>query len=147
MKLLYTDEENSHLTYEFFMKIAEAVFDYLNNKENQYEISLLITNDETIHLLNKEYRQKDKPTDVLSFPMEDDIMLGDIVISLDTAKNQAQEREIGLDREIAFLFIHGLLHLLGYDHETSVEDEKEMFALQEEILKKLIDYGAVSQLI
>lgn len=144
MKLLYTDEENSHLTYEFFMKIAEAVFDYLNNKENQYEISLLITNDETIHLLNKEYRQKDKPTDVLSFPMEDDIMLGDIVISLDTAKNQAQEREIGLEREIAFLFIHGLLHLLGYDHETSVEDEKEMFALQEEILKKLIDYGAVS---
>lgn len=144
MKLLYTDEENSHLTYEFFMKIAEAVFDYLNNKENQYEISLLITNDETIHLLNKEYRQKDRPTDVLSFPMEDDIMLGDIVISLDTAKNQAQEREIGLDREIAFLFIHGLLHLLGYDHETSAEDEKEMFALQEEILKKLIDYGAVS---
>lgn len=144
MKLLYTDEENSHLTYEFFMKIAEAVFDYLNNKENQYEISLLITNDETIHLLNKEYRQKDKPTDVLSFPMEDDIMLGDIVISLDTAKNQAQEREIGLDREIAFLFIHGMLHLLGYDHETSIEDEKEMFALQEEILKKLIDYGAVS---
>lgn len=144
MKLLYTDEENSSLTYEFFMKIAEAVFDYLNNKENQYEISLLITNDETIHLLNKEYRQKDKPTDVLSFPMEDEVMLGDIVISLDTAKNQAQEREIGLEREIAFLFIHGLLHLLGYDHETSVEDEKEMFALQEEILKKLIDYGAVS---
>lgn len=144
MKLLYTDEENSHLTYEFFMKIVEAVFDYLNNKENQYEISLLITNDETIHLLNKEYRQKDKPTDVLSFPMEDDIMLGDIVISLDAAKNQAQERDINVDREVAFLFIHGLLHLLGYDHETSVEDEKEMFALQEEILKKLIDYGAVS---
>ena len=144
MKLLYTDEENSSLTYEFFMKIVEAVFDYLNNKENQYEISLLITNDETIHQLNKEYRQKDKPTDVLSFPMEDEVMLGDIVISLDTAKNQAQEREIGLEREIAFLFIHGLLHLLGYDHETSVEDEKEMFALQEEILKKLIDYGAVS---
>ena len=144
MKLLYTDEENSSLTYEFFMKIVEAVFDYLNNKENQYEISLLITNDETIHQLNKEYRQKDKPTDVLSFPMEDEVMLGDIVISLDTAKNQAQEREIGLEREIVFLFIHGLLHLLGYDHETSVEDEKEMFALQEEILKKLIDYGAVS---
>lgn len=144
MKLLYTDEENSSLTYEFFMKIAEAVFDYLNNKENQYEISLLITNDETIHLLNKEYRQKDKPTDVLSFPMEDEVMLGDIVISLDTAKNQAQERDIGLEREIAFLFIHGLLHLLGYDHETSAEDEKEMFTLQEEILKKLIDYGAVS---
>lgn len=144
MKLLYTDEENSSLTYEFFIGIAEAVFKHLDMEENNYEISLLITDDETIHQLNKEYRQKDRPTDVLSFPMEDDIMLGDIVISLDTAKNQAQEREIGLDRETAFLFIHGLLHLLGYDHETSVEDEKEMFALQEEILKKLIDYGAVS---
>lgn len=144
MKLLYTDEENSSLTHEFFMSIAEAVFKYLDMEENNYEISLLITDDETIHQLNKEYRQKDRPTDVLSFPMDDEVMLGDIVISLDTAKNQAQEREIGLDREIAFLFIHGLLHLLGYDHETSVEDEKEMFALQEEILKKLIDYGAVS---
>ena len=144
MKLLYTDEENSSLTYEFFMKIAEAVFKYIDMEENNYEISLLITDDETIHQLNKEYRQKDRPTDVLSFPMEDEVMLGDIVISLDTAKNQAQERDIGLEKEIAFLFIHGLLHLLGYDHETSVEDEKEMFALQEEILKKLIDYGAVS---
>ncbi len=144
MKLLYTDEENSSLTYKFFIGITEAVFKHLDMEENNYEISLLITDDETIHQLNKEYRQKDRPTDVLSFPMEDDIMLGDIVISLDTAKNQAQEREIGLEREIAFLFIHGLLHLLGYDHETSVEDEKEMFALQEEILKKLIDYGAVS---
>lgn len=144
MKLLYTDEENSSLTYEFFIGIAEAVFKHLDMEENNYEISLLITDDETIHQLNKEYRQKDRPTDVLSFPMDDEVMLGDIVISLDTAKNQAQEREIGLDRETAFLFIHGLLHLLGYDHETSVEDEKEMFALQEEILKKLIDYGAVS---
>lgn len=143
MTLLYTDEENSHLTYEFFTGIVEAVFNHLNI-ENNYEISLLITNDETIHQLNKEYRQKDKPTDVLSFPLDDDTMLGDIVISLDTAKRQAEEREINLDRETAFLFIHGLLHLLGYDHETSIEDEKEMFALQEEILKKLIDYGAVS---
>ena len=144
MKLLYTDEENSSLTYEFFIGITKAVFKHLDMEENNYEISLLITDDETIHQLNKEYRQKDRPTDVLSFPMEDDIMLGDIVISLDTAKKQALERDINVDREVAFLFIHGLLHLLGYDHETSVEDEKEMFALQEEILKKLIDYGAVS---
>lgn len=144
MKLLYTDEENSGLTYEFFIDITKAVFKYIDMEENNYEISLLITDDETIHQLNKEYRQKDRPTDVLSFPMEDDIMLGDIVISLDTAKKQALERDINVDREVAFLFIHGLLHLLGYDHETSAEDKKEMFALQEEILKKLIDYKVVS---
>lgn len=144
MKLLYTDETNSNLIYEFFNKIAENVFNHLDIAENNYEISLLITDDETIHNLNKEYRQKDKPTDVLSFPMDDEVLLGDIVISIDTAKKQAEEREINIDREAAFLFIHGLLHLLGYDHETSVEDEKEMFALQEEILKKLIDCGVVS---
>ena len=144
MKLLYIDETNCNLSYEFFNKIAENVFNHLDIAENTYEISLLITDDETIHNLNKEYRQKDKPTDVLSFPMDDEVLLGDIVISMDTAKKQAEEREINIDREAAFLFIHGLLHLLGYDHETSAEDEKEMFALQEEILKKLIDYGVVS---
>lgn len=144
MKILYTDEMNCGLTYEFFTKIAEEVFNELDMQDNQYEISLLLTDDETIRQLNKEYRNKDKSTDVLSFPMEDDIMLGDIAISVDTAKRQAEEAEINIDRETAFLFIHGLLHLLGYDHETSKEDEEEMFALQEKILKKLIDYGAVS---
>ncbi len=144
MKILYTDEMNCGLTYEFFTKVAESVFNELDMQDNQYEISLLLTDDETIRQLNKEYRNKDKSTDVLSFPMEDEIMLGDIVISVDTAKRQAEEAEINLDRETAFLFIHGLLHLLGYDHETSQEDEAEMFALQEKILKKLIDYGTVS---
>ncbi len=144
MRILYTDEENSNLSYEFFNKIAEAVFSHLNLENNQYEISLLITNDNTIHQYNKEYRGKDRPTDVLSFPMEEEIMLGDIVISIETAKRQAEERDIMLDREAAFLFIHGLLHLLGYDHEIDKQAEEEMFALQEEILKKLIDYGTVS---
>lgn len=144
MKILYTDEMNCGLTYDFFTKIAESVFNELDMQDNQYEISLLLTDDETIRQLNKEYRNKDKSTDVLSFPMEDDIMLGDIVISVDTASRQAAEAEINIDRETAFLFIHGLLHLLGYDHETSQEDEAEMFALQEKILKKLIDYGTVS---
>lgn len=144
MKILYTDEMNCGLTYEFFTKVAESVFNELDMQDNQYEISLLLTDDETIRQLNKEYRNKDKSTDVLSFPMEDEIMLGDIAISVDTAKRQAEEAEINIDRETAFLFIHGLLHLLGYDHETSQEDETEMFALQEKILKKLIDYGTVS---
>lgn len=144
MKILYTDEMDCGLTYDFFTKIAESVFNELDMQDNQYEISLLLTDDETIRQLNKEYRNKDKSTDVLSFPMEDDIMLGDIAISVDTAKRQAEEAEINIDRETAFLFIHGLLHLLGYDHETSQEDEAEMFALQEKILKKLIDYGTVS---
>ena len=144
MKILYTDEMNCGLSYEFFTLAAEAVFDEIDMSNNEYEISLLITDDETIRQYNKEYRNKDRATDVLSFPMEDEIMLGDIVISFDTAKRQAEEAGINADRETAFLFIHGLLHLLGYDHETSYEDEEEMFALQEKRLKKLVDCGTVS---
>ncbi len=144
MKILYTDEMNCCLSYEFFTTVAEAVFNELDMSNNEYEISLLITDDKTIRQYNKEYRNKDRATDVLSFPMEDEIVLGDIAISFDTAKRQAEEAEINIDREVAFLFIHGLLHLLGYDHETSEEDEAKMFVLQEKILKKLIDYGTVS---
>ena len=144
MKILYTDEMNCNLSYEFFTLVAEAVFNELDMSSNEYEISLLITDDETIRQYNKEYRNKDRATDVLSFPMEDDVMLGDIAVSFDTAKRQAEEAEINIDREVAFLFIHGLLHLLGYDHEISEEDEAKMFVLQEKILKKLIDYGTVS---
>ena len=136
MKILYTDEMNCCLSYEFFTLVAESVFNELDMSSNEYEISLLITDDETIRKYNKEYRNKDRATDVLSFPMEDDIILGDVAISFETAKRQSEEAEINIDREVAFLFIHGLLHLLGYDHETSQEDEEEMFALQEKILKK-----------
>ncbi len=135
---------NCCLSYEFFTLVAESVFNELDMSSNEYEISLLITDDETIRKYNKEYRNKDRATDVLSFPMEDDIILGDVAISFETAKRQSEEAEINIDREVAFLFIHGLLHLLGYDHETSQEDEEEMFALQEKILKKLVDYGTVS---
>ena len=144
MKILYTDEMNCCLSYEFFTLVAESVFNELDMSSNEYEISLLITDDETIRKYNQEYRNKDRATDVLSFPMEDDIILGDVAISFETAKRQSEEAEINIDREVAFLFIHGLLHLLGYDHETSQEDEEEMFALQEKILKKLVDYGTVS---
>ena len=144
MKILYTDEMNCCLSYEFFTLVAESVFNELDMSSNEYEISLLITDDETIRKYNKEYRNKDRATDVLSFPMEDDIILGDVAISFENAKRQSEEAEINIDREVAFLFIHGLLHLLGYDHETSQEDEEEMFALQEKILKKLVDYGTVS---
>lgn len=144
MRILYTDEVESNFSLDFFSDIAEEVFKFLGIEDNDYEISLLMTDDEVIREYNNQYRGKDRPTDVLSFPMEEENILGDIAISYDTAKRQAEENEINADREIAFLFIHGLLHLLGYDHETSEEDEKEMFDLQEKILKKLIDYKRVS---
>lgn len=107
------------------------------------EISVTYTDSGNIHRLNKEYRGIDRPTDVLSFPQLDvlpeqsdtTVALGDIVISTEQAKKQAEEYGHSLKREVSFLAVHSVLHLLGYDHETSEEDEKVMFAKQKEILE------------
>ncbi len=105
------------------------------------EFNIIITNNEKIHKINKEYRGIDRETDVISFALEDekDIeyedfrLLGDIYISIDRTYSQATEYGHSRVREICFLATHGILHLLGYDH-MDPEDEKEMFALQNELL-------------
>ena len=110
--------------------------------DNLFEVSVTICNDEYIHKLNKEYRGKDKATDVLSFPIlefdtpEVMTLLGDIIISVDTASRQAEEYGNTLERELCFLSVHSSLHLLGYDHEISEEEEKYMISKQKEILSK-----------
>lgn len=91
------------------------------------DVELLLTNDATIHALNKQYRGKDKPTDVLSFSLEDPVHLGQLVISVDRAREQAKDIGQSLEDELQFLFTHGVLHLLGYDHE---EPEEEKIMLQ-----------------
>jgi len=148
LTVLVKDDVNSGLDTEFFQKCAEMACVMAKVEFEEAEISVLITDDAKIHELNREYRGKDMPTDVLSFVMtetgiEDGGMLGDVVISIDTAKKQAEERGISLRREGAFLFIHGVLHLLGFDHEISDEDEKEMFDLQEAVLTELINQKTV----
>ena len=149
IEILITDETESGLKPELFQQAAESVMEELDISFEECEISLLICSDAQIQELNKEYREKDYATDVLSFPMSDNPyeeggMLGDIVISIDTAKKQAQEADIALDREVSFLFIHGLLHLMGFDHELGPDEEEEMFSLQEEILLKLVNSGEVA---
>ncbi len=111
----------------------------LDIKNAEFNV-IFIKNDE-IHAMNKEYRGVDRPTDVITFALEDhkDIelvgirLLGDVYISIDKAREQAIEYGHSLKREISFLTIHGLLHLLGYDH-MNPDDEKVMFSLQDEIL-------------
>jgi probable rRNA maturation factor len=111
-------------------------------------VSVSIVDNRYIHKINKKYRHIDRPTDVISFAFLDSennydkvlflpgpVVLGDIYISLEKAKEQAEEYGHSLHRELSFLFVHGLLHLLGYDHMNE-EDEKEMFQLQEEILSE-----------
>ena len=124
---------------ELVKKAVEATLGFEGWKYD-CEVSVTFTDNESIRELNREYRDIDRPTDVLSFPMDDegdDSVLGDIVISLERAMEQAEEYGHSLAREISFLTVHSCLHLLGYDHETGEEDEKEMFGKQEEILNKL----------
>ena len=112
------------------------------NIENAIFNIIFVTNDE-IHRLNKEYRNIDRVTDVISFALEDNKkidlesirVLGDIYIAIDVAYNQAQEYNHSKEREVPFLATHGVLHLLGYDH-MNPKDEKIMFDLQEELLSK-----------
>jgi metalloprotein, YbeY family len=108
--------------------------------------SIIIVDNSYIHKLNKEYRGIDRVTDVISFALEDDKsmiipdeirLLGDIYISIDKAKEQAEEYGHSLERELCFLSVHGLYHLLGYDHETE-EEAEVMFKKQEEVL---MEYG------
>ena len=113
------------------------------NVSNAYFNIIFINNDE-IHKINKEYRNIDRETDVISFALEDDStypnldirVLGDIYISVDRIKSQALEYGHSEVRETCFLAVHGLLHLLGYDHTKSLEDEKIMFEKQDIILDK-----------
>ena len=111
------------------------------------EVSLTLVDDEQIHEINREYRDVDRPTDVISFALEEgeepaviggpaEMLLGEIVISMETARRQAEEYGHTLAREVAFLALHGMLHLLGYDHMTAA-DEKRMFDKQTEILTAL----------
>lgn len=124
---------------DLIKKAVEGTLEYENFDKN-CEISVTFTDNENIRELNREYRDIDRETDVLSFPMDDEgdeVVLGDVVISLEKAKEQAEEYGHSIEREISFLCVHSCLHLLGYDHETSEEDEKEMFMKQHEILEKI----------
>ena len=127
------------------IEILKPLLEYARIKENledtELEFSVIIVDNKRIHEINKEYRGIDRPTDVISFALEDNEeiefdhyrVLGDIYISIDKVREQAREYGHSEKRELAFLTVHGFLHLLGYDH-MKPEDEKVMFARQEEIL-------------
>ncbi|MEH6888298.1 rRNA maturation RNase YbeY [Bacillus sp. JJ864] len=134
-------EEYVELIQQLVEKAAE-----IESVEDGAELSITFVNNERIQEINREYRDKDQPTDVISFAMEDmgegemeivgvemPRMLGDIIISIPRAKEQAEEYGHSFDRELGFLAVHGFLHLLGYDHMTE-EEEKVMFGKQKEIL-------------
>ena len=122
---------------------------YEEGYKGDFEVSVTFTDNAGIREINKEYRDIDRETDVLSFPMTDEgeeftvnpetdcYMLGDIVISLEKALAQAEEYGHSFRREVAFLTVHSMLHLLGYDHERSEEEEREMFGKQDIVLEAM----------
>ncbi len=143
--LAYVNETSFPDDYqEDFQAILKTALATLNIHDD-VEMSVILVDDEKIHQINRDYRKIDRSTDVISFALEDNEQyyvegmpreLGDIFISVDHAQAQAQEYGHSLRREMCFLFTHGVLHLLGYDHMNK-EDEEEMFGLQKVILDKL----------
>lgn len=150
MELIMDVNDQTETIGEETIEFIEKLLKHAAEKEGltkDTEISLTFVTNEEIREINREYRGKDTPTDVISFAMEEQgegeieilgeesmpTVLGDIIISIERAKEQAEEYGHSYKRELGFLTVHGFLHLLGYDHMNE-EDEKEMFSKQDEIL-------------
>ena len=134
-------EENLEKEFEIMHNVLVHGIEKL--KVGDVNFNVIIVDNEYIHKLNREYRGIDRETDVISFALEDDKtfnpeirILGDIYISIDKAKSQSKEYGHSLLRELCFLAVHGMLHLLGYDHMEK-EEEEVMFKLQEDILDEM----------
>lgn len=125
-------------------RTAQRILGLLN--QDRVELSLALVDNQEIKKLNACYRKKDQPTDVLSFPSGEQLptgiqILGDVVISVEQAEEQARERRKTLEQEIESLLIHGILHLLGYDHERSRKEAKIMQGLERKISRALCVSG------
>lgn len=148
------EQEKIEVTDEIISLIQTVCEEVMKEEECEFdaEVSVTFTDNDNIRIINNEYRNIDRETDVLSFPMlefdgdfadaeydydGDYVMLGDIVLSLEKARAQAEEYNHSLRREIAFLTAHSMLHLLGYDHVDDAEGERIMIEKQETVLNRL----------
>ena len=153
LRIYFENDQKKHaIKYKMQMLIRRTILETLDYEgmENDAEVSVTFVDDQGIRELNNRFRGMDKPTDVLSFPLLDyegeseepffDELchnLGDIVISLERAMVQANEFGHSFEREVAFLTAHSMLHLLGYDHELSEEDDADMRRRQNDIMDRL----------
>ena len=139
--LISKDVYDRQITKKFIKETASKILKEL--QLDGVELSITLTDNQTIRELNRNWRKKDRPTDVLSFPIDEKPpgyryrVLGDVVISLPYAKKQAEEIGIPYKDEVVRLLIHGILHLLGYDHEVCPAEAKKMFSLQDRIFGKI----------
>ena len=127
-------------------KIAQAILVLVGQAEA--ELSLALIGNSEMQKLNVKYRGKDYPTDVLSFPVDETLLpahpiLGDVIISVQMARQQAKDRGRTADEEMVTLLIHGIVHLLGYDHERSANDARVMKRLENKIYRQLCEQGLI----
>ncbi|WP_025679638.1 rRNA maturation RNase YbeY [Paenibacillus polymyxa] len=159
LQLAWNNEQNDMVINESLITLLNTLLEQAGKAEGvtDGEVALTFVNDDQIHELNRDYRGIDRPTDVLSFAMKETLdeeleiiyepteenplndvpdVLGDIIISVQTAQAQSQEYGHSIEREIGFLFVHGFLHLLGYDHQDDAS-EAEMMGKQEAVLAQV----------
>lgn len=132
MEINVFNNYNGEINFDY-QKIIDAIRNYFKFEKTA---SLILVDNQEIHKINLQYRGIDRSTDVISFEDDEDDYIGEIFISIDKVIEQSRTYNHSVEREFAFLLIHGLLHLQGYDHQTSAE-EKIMFEKQEEILTEL----------
>ena len=143
----FLDIEENEEYINILTKVMDKCFEEENLQEKSLYVNIVLTNPENIRKINKEHRNIDKETDVLSFPMfeKEELkqrkelnkdVLGDIVISIEKVKEQAEEYGHGFERELAYMAVHGFYHLMGYDHMNEV-DKSKMREKEENILNKL----------
>ena len=151
LEIVYKDIEENKEYEEVIKKVIEQCYKEENLENSKLFITITLTDPENIQKINKEYRNIDKPTDVLSFPMfekkeldkkiadndfEYEDILGDIIISIERVKEQAEEYGHNFERELSYMVVHGFYHLMGYDH-IKEEDKNIMRPKEEKILKTL----------
>ena len=150
-EIIYKDIEPNNKYEETIKKVLEQCFKEEKIENSKLSITITLTNPDNIQKINKEYRNIDKPTDVLSFPMfekqeleekiknedfEHEDILGDIIISIQKVQEQAKEYEHSFERELSYMVVHGFYHLMGYDH-IKEKDKKQMRPKEEKILNDL----------
>ena len=145
MKVVVVNESKHAIPKKFIEQWTESVTAELrkrkviNAEKAKRELTLVFLDKKPAQKINKEFRGKDYATDVLSFDSMDPSSLGELVLCPEVLKKQAKEHGLTFQKELGYMLLHGILHLLGYDHETSEEDAKEMFGIQDMIFEKLTE--------
>ncbi|MDG0817545.1 rRNA maturation RNase YbeY [Bdellovibrio svalbardensis] len=148
MQVLIVNESKHAIPRKFVEEWMKALTAELKKRKvisadkAKRELAMVFLDKKPAQKINKEFRGKDYATDVLSFDSMDPLSLGELVLCPEVLKRQAKEHGLTFQKELGYMLLHGVLHLLGYDHETSEKDAKEMFDLQDAVFEKLLQSGS-----